>query len=135
MVLYLPTMNDNNNIEKIRLDPNHTHFIFCDDGSIDGDHQTEIKFRNKFDSFLRDNIKINGTKMVLIVIEGDLETLKKINASLAEGIRVLVLAVRIIKIHFKAKLLFFIQGTNGCADFIAYYLTNKKRSVFICYTK
>jgi hypothetical protein len=37
-------------------------------------------------------------KMILIVIEGDFETLEKINASLSQGIRVLVLAVRIFPI-------------------------------------
>ena len=79
----------------ILLDPNHTHFIFVDDGS-EGQYGKEIEFRSKLEDELRygkdlNQIELNKDQnmeklnqkenieikipMVLIVVQGDSKTL------------------------------------------------------------
>ena len=57
------------------LEPNHSHYILVDNGKIE--LGGEIEFRNKFESSLAK--RLSGIfKLVYIVIEGDLATIKMV---------------------------------------------------------
>jgi transient receptor potential cation channel subfamily M protein 2 len=90
-VIYNKSKNDEK--DETPLEPNHTHFIFIDDGTK---HQYggEIKFRDQFEKAISGeafSLKSNKDKptssqsqssldsipVVLVVIEGDLNTIEK----------------------------------------------------------
>ncbi len=74
----------------VQINPNHTHFIFVDDGTV-GQFGSEIKYRAEFRKGL--SRYFNLAPMVLLVVEGDLETLKTILSTLRNGSPVLIIAV------------------------------------------
>ncbi|CAF4200084.1 unnamed protein product, partial [Rotaria sordida] len=124
-VIYNKSKSDGN--DETPLEPNHTHFIFIDDGTK---HQYggENEFRAQFEraisgeSFsLQSTINNNQMKdksrqsdsipVVLVVIDGGLETIKKVHESVIKNkIPVVLLA-----------------GTGGCCDLFAkcYQLYNE----------
>ncbi|CAF4265968.1 unnamed protein product, partial [Rotaria sordida] len=124
-VIYNKSKSDEN--DETPLEPNHTHFTFIDDGTK---HQYggENEFRAQFEraisgeSFsLQSTINNNQMKdksrqsdsipVVIVVIDGELETIKKVHESVIKNkIPVVLLA-----------------GTGGCCDLFAkcYQLYNE----------
>ena len=77
------------------LEPNHTHFIFSDDGTED-EIGAERVLRSKIENYfnkLKPTYFDASTKLIYIVIDGDLETLEKIQHAVSNDIPVLILAV------------------------------------------
>lgn len=104
----------------VALDPNHTHFLLVDDGSV-GEFGVEIEFRAELENELRKGRdydpstnhknnslmsrkyeEISTIPMILIVVQGGPNTLKTVYESVAKKIPVLVLA-----------------NSQGCADLVA----------------
>jgi hypothetical protein len=96
------------NMVSLSLNPNHTHFIFVDDDTV-GQFGAEVVFRTKFEEDLKHfpyfmstdvadvgftniNSHVN-VPMVFIVVEGDLDTLFKINNALNSKTPVVLIAV------------------------------------------
>ena len=94
-------------VEKnVKLDPNHTHFILVDDGTI-GEYGADIEFRAKLEIGLSESasyfsqldenhsliFRSEKIPLILIVVEGGKNTLKTVLRSLEEAIPVLLLAV------------------------------------------
>jgi transient receptor potential cation channel subfamily M protein 2 len=89
------------------LNPNHTHFLLVDDGSI-GKNGVEIELRAKLENTLKqgiprkleneyegrvDNSFIEKIPTILIVVNGGENTFVTVRQSIEEGVPVLVLAV------------------------------------------
>ncbi|CAF1459500.1 unnamed protein product, partial [Rotaria sordida] len=135
-VIYVKSKTGQNN--EISLEPNHTQFILIDDGTT---HQYggEIEFRIRLEkafsgeSFILQNKQQNSSDInqndnksissysqsdnipvVLLVIDGELETIKKVHES-------------VIKNKIPVVLL---EGTGGCCDLFAkcYHLYNEYHS-------
>jgi hypothetical protein len=73
----------------VSVNPNHTNFIFVDDGSV-GQFGVEIGFRTRLENSLKGEKKV---QMVLIVVEGGPGTLDTILLSLESGTPVILVAV------------------------------------------
>ncbi len=73
-VIYTKSKNDEK--DETPLEPNHTDFIFIDDGTK---HQygAEIQFRNQFERTISDESISLNIPVVLVVIEGGIDTIKK----------------------------------------------------------
>ncbi len=85
------------NEDEIELARNHRHFILVDDGS-NGESKIENNFRISLELELARSRKSSSVSpgnipMVLIVIQGDLFTLKKIQTFVENKIPVLLIAV------------------------------------------
>ncbi len=89
------------------LNPNHTHFLLVDDGSI-GKNGVEIELRAKLENTLKDGIPrnleneyeesadnsfIEKITTILIVVNGGENTFVTVRQSIQEGAPVFVLAV------------------------------------------
>lgn len=83
------------------MDPNHTHFILVDDGSV-GSFGKEIEFRTRLEAELRKQKTNNFQKeleenfnvpMLLIVVQGGPNTLVTVEKTIVKKIPILVLAV------------------------------------------
>ncbi|CAF1272530.1 unnamed protein product [Adineta steineri] len=134
-VIYAKSRTDENN--EIPLEPNHTQFIFIDDGTK-YQYGGEIQFRNQFEksiageSFVTLNnqhdssdkthsedkstssySQLDSVPVVLLVLDGGLETIQKVHES-------------VIKNKIPVVLL---EGTGGCCDLFAkcYHLYNEYR--------
>ncbi|XP_052830019.1 transient receptor potential cation channel subfamily M member 2-like isoform X2 [Octopus bimaculoides] len=87
------------------LDPNHSHFILVDDGTQETSG-VETEFRRMFENTITDlNIPRNEYKVsaVVVMIGGELETLKSVYDSLSCNIPVVI-----------------VKGTGQAADIMAY---------------
>ncbi len=78
----------------VSLNPNHTHFILVDDGRV-GVFGAESEFREKFQKAL--SRYYNYALTVLLVVQGDLETMKTILSTLQSGLPVILVKVKIVK--------------------------------------
>ncbi|CAF2799267.1 unnamed protein product [Rotaria sp. Silwood2] len=114
--------------DEATLEPNHTEFIFIDDGTP-SKYGSELEFRSRFEraiageSFSLENTTINRrhsskdwsandfVPVVLLVIEGGLEVIKTVHETIIQNNIPVVL----------------LEGTGGCCDLFAkaYYLYNE----------
>ncbi|CAF0729712.1 unnamed protein product [Adineta ricciae] len=87
------------------LEPNHTHFVFPDDGAKHK-HTCAIQYRAQFERNLADD----GIPVLVVVIEGCSDAIRKVHRSVVQdSIPVLL-----------------VEGTGGCCDLFAkcYHLYN-----------
>ncbi|CAI9735657.1 transient receptor potential cation channel subfamily M member-like 2 isoform X4 [Octopus vulgaris] len=87
------------------LDPNHSHFILVDDGTQETSG-VEMEFRKMFENTITDlNIPETGFKVpaVVVLVGGELETLKSVSDSISRNIPVVI-----------------VKGTGQAADVMAY---------------
>lgn len=109
----------------VPLDHNHTHFILVDDGS-EGKFGGEIEFRTTFERYISEKVETGvaetqsvNVPVVMLVVEGGVNTMKTVWQATEQNIPVLVL-----------------NGSGRAADFIAdgYTLSkdpkNEDKSVF-----
>ena len=111
---------------EVFLDPNHTHFILVDDGSV-GAFGKEIEFRSRLEAELRKGKSLkdyeNKNKfndlmrehnsyipMILIVVQGGQNTLLTIEEAIKENVPILVLSVRGIKCNILFLKIFHFQS-------------------------
>lgn len=120
------------------MDPNHTHFILVDDGSV-GEFGKEIEFRSRLEeelrkgkyeeipfkesSFKTDDLEKNNSNIpiILIVVQGGKNTLYTVKENIEKDIPILILSVirtlKYIQILFQF-LSIFLKESKGCADLI-----------------
>ncbi|XP_005094347.1 transient receptor potential cation channel subfamily M member 3 [Aplysia californica] len=90
--------------QPVPLNPDHTHFIFVDDGyriRYGGVAEFRSKFEKKIATHKRDGGL--GVPVVLLLVEGGTDAIQDVSASLAQGIPVVICA-----------------GTGRAADILAY---------------
>ncbi|UJR07492.1 hypothetical protein I4U23_011781 [Adineta vaga] len=104
-VIYAKSLSNENN--ETPLEPNHTQFIFIDDGTK-YQYGGETEFRTQFEKSIS-----NSVPVVLLVIDGGRETIKKVHESVMKNKIPVVL----------------LKGTGGCCDLFAkcYHLYNEHR--------
>lgn len=80
-VIYTKGKSDQNH--QTSLEPNHTDFIFIDDGSVN-EYGTERQYRRQFERAIcgefasfHSNRQLDSTPIVLLVIDGGHETIRK----------------------------------------------------------
>ncbi|GFO25838.1 transient receptor potential cation channel subfamily m member 3-like [Plakobranchus ocellatus] len=101
---YYRTSNQILHKQPVPLNPDHTHFIFVDDGyriRYGGVAQFRSKFEKKISADKREGGL--GIPVVLLVVEGGTDAIQDVSASLAQGIPVVVCA-----------------GTGRAADILTY---------------
>ncbi|XP_060552910.1 transient receptor potential cation channel subfamily M member 2-like isoform X4 [Ruditapes philippinarum] len=99
----------------VPLDHNHTHFMLVDDGT-EGKFGAEIEFRSTFERYVSEKVETGvaesqsvNVPVVMLVVEGGVNTMKTVWQAVQQNIPVLVL-----------------NGSGRAADFIAYgYLLSK----------
>lgn len=99
----------------VPLDHNHTHFILVDDGT-EGIFGAEIEFRTTFERYVSEKVETGvaetqsvNVPVVMLVVEGGVNTMKTVWQAVQQKIPVLVLS-----------------GSGRAADFIAYgYMMSK----------
>ncbi|XP_053387178.1 transient receptor potential cation channel subfamily M member 2-like isoform X2 [Mercenaria mercenaria] len=99
----------------VPLDHNHTHFMLVDDGT-EGKFGREIEFRSTFERYVSEKVETGvaetqsvNVPVVMLVVEGGVNTMKTVWQAVQQNIPVLVL-----------------NGSGRAADFLAYgYLLSK----------
>ncbi|KAK3610936.1 hypothetical protein CHS0354_032657 [Potamilus streckersoni] len=76
-------------IEKISLDPNHSHFILVADG-IEDSLPTKTVFREKLESEITEKKRATGVLFVMLVFEWDQDISKTVHNALARNIPVII---------------------------------------------
>lgn len=77
---------------EVAINPDHTHFVFVDDGSYK-DFGVEISFRNELEQEVRNSEEI---PLVLIVVEGGVGTIETVYLALQKEIPVILIKVNLI---------------------------------------
>ncbi|BFY97240.1 hypothetical protein BsWGS_00280 [Bradybaena similaris] len=90
--------------QPVPLNPDHTHFIFVDDG-YRARYGGVAAFRSKFEKRIAQDAKDGGLgiPVVLLLVEGGVDAIQDVSSSLSQGIPVVVCA-----------------GTGRAADILAY---------------
>lgn len=87
-------------LDKVKLDPNHNNFILVDNNNIKGQFGQEIDFRLNLECQLSLNAFQEKVPLVLIVVNGGKYTLLTVNQSIKKDIPILILAVIRFLVYF-----------------------------------